>query len=378
MHLSETYDFLRSAHSGLDLNQQKLLKLHQDLDIDTVELKFDDLEYIALTTKDGIYLKIVEDGLIVLRDDCRDDVDLPKEIKRLTDYYEQKLSPAFSYLFSLGAPVPKELANIRTVYPYFVVLKNAPASEAAELLQRFEQEKYSEVTTSNFDIVRGDKFYIINIKTSTEAAVSRFIEEQIFLREFKGQLHHYINLHRTIWMRIAEVKERGTIKGNEVGDFQKKVEAYAKTINLIEARINQMDTYLHTREQIAQSDSRLKDFSFVIEYRYETLGNTLEYVQDIWKMTGKYVDSALELFTDLRAKATQGSVKDLAIITSMGVGATLIGLITKDEAPVVTIAGIGYFAILVIVGYGANKSLKWSARRKNYKISDVEFDKNID
>lgn len=43
----------------------------------------------------------------------------------LTHYYENRLSPAFSYIFNLGAPVPKELANIKTVYPYFVTVTEA-------------------------------------------------------------------------------------------------------------------------------------------------------------------------------------------------------------------------------------------------------------
>jgi len=46
------------------------------------------------------------------------------DIDALAEYYEKKLSPAISYLFSLGAPIPKELANIETVYPYFIVLNN--------------------------------------------------------------------------------------------------------------------------------------------------------------------------------------------------------------------------------------------------------------
>ena len=95
-------------------------------------------------------------------------------------------------------------------------------------------------------------------------------------------------------------------------------------------------------------------------------------------MTGNYVDSALELFTDLQAKATHKSVKDLAIITAMGVGGTLIGLVTKDEVPAITTVGISYFVIMLVVGYTANKALKWTARRKKYKINSVEFDKNID
>jgi len=377
LHLSEIYDFLREGDSVLALDKKQLKSLQASLGITSLELKVDGFEYLLLSTKQGITLKIFEDGLITLCNDYEEGADLLGEIKALTDYYEKKLSPAFSYIFSLGAPVPKELANIKNVYPYFVVLKDASRDKITELLEQFKEKEYFETTNDHFEIFRGDKFYIINNKTEESGFIARFIEEQIFLREFKGQLHRYLNLHRIIWERIAEVKERGHIKGSEIGSFRDKVEGYGKTINLIEARINQMGTYLHTRERIAKSDADLKDFLSVIEYRYETLGDTLAYVQQIWTMTKNYVNASLALFSGLQAQATQNSVKNLTVVTSMGVGATLIGLFTTTSAPKFTEFGLGYFVILAAIGYFSDKAMKWFYKRKAYTISDVEFDKNI-
>ena len=50
------------------------------------------------------------------------DISVFRETDFLADYYENCLSKAINYIFSLGAPVPKELANIKSVYPYFIVL----------------------------------------------------------------------------------------------------------------------------------------------------------------------------------------------------------------------------------------------------------------
>ncbi len=47
------------------------------------------------------------------------------DIERVKEYYETKLSPALNYIFSLGAPVPKELAGIKNVFPYFVICDNS-------------------------------------------------------------------------------------------------------------------------------------------------------------------------------------------------------------------------------------------------------------
>ncbi|HEY4516198.1 MAG TPA: hypothetical protein VJH67_03375 [Candidatus Paceibacterota bacterium] len=377
LHLSEIYDFLREGYSNLELDKKKLKELQQNLDIQSTELKVDGLEHIELTSTNGISLKIHEDGLIVLRHDYGQGDDLAADIKILTEYYEKKLSPAFSYIFSLGAPVPKELANIKTVYPYFVVVEHATREEITALMDSFHEKTYFEVTGDRFDLFRGDKFYIVHIKKEDLGHSERFIEEQIFLREFKGQLHRYLNLHRIIWERIAKVKEQGNIKGGEIGGFRDKVQGYAKTINLIEARINQMGTYLHTRERIVKSDDELKGFLTLLEYRYETLGDTLAYLQQIWVMTKNYVNSALDLFSSLEAQATQNSVKNLTVVTSMGVGATLIGLFTTNSIPQFTMFGVGYFVALAAIGYFANKITTWFYKRKAYNISDIEYDKDI-
>jgi len=377
LHLSEIYDFLRDAPSDLELDPKKLDELRTRLDIETAELKVHRLEHIEFTSKNGIALNIQEDGLIVLRHEYKENDDLVADIEILTRYYEERLSPAFTYLFSLGAPVPKELANIKNVYPYFVVVEDATREEITKLLDTFGEKEYFEVTGDRFDLFRGDKFYVVHVKKEGLGHAERFIEEQIFLREFKGQLHRYLNLHRIIWERIAQVKERGKVKGHEIGGLRDKVQAYAKTINLIEARINQMSTYLHTREHIVKNDKELKGFLLLLEYRYETLGDTLTYIQHIWAMTKNYVNSALDLFSSLQAQATQNSVKNLTVVTSMGVGATLIGLFTTNSIPKFTIFGIGYFLALAVIGYGADKVTTGFYKRKEYDISDTEYDRNI-
>lgn len=378
LHLSEIYDFLIEGTTALNLDAKKLSELRKKLNIASAKLQVEGFEYILITTKNDLSIKVFEDGLIVLQNDFKAGDEISKDIKILTDYYEQCLSPAFSYIFSLGAPIPKELANIKTVYPYFVVVKDAKKNEIIELLTTFKQKKYFEVSSNKFDLYRGDKFYIINTKGASLDTISRFIEEQIFLREFKGQLHRYLNLHRIIWERIADVKERGEIKGRDVGEFKDKVDGYAKTINLIETRINQMGTYLHTRESIAKGDTDLKAFSTVLEYRYEALGNTLSYLQEIWVMTKNYVDSASSLFSDLQAQATQNSVENLTIVTSMGVGATVIGLFTTDSVPEFTAFGFAYFLALALVGYGSRKATQWFYSRKTYRFSDIDYDKSIE
>ena len=376
LQLSEIYDFVRDASSQLSLDKKKLLKLHEQLQLRNVEYGVDGLEYILLQTSTGIVIKIFEDGLIVLNNKNITEISLFNDIEELANYYEKRLSPALSYLFSLGAPVPKELANIETVYPYFIVLNNATKENMQTLLDRTEKQRYFEFSNQSYDVVRGNKYYFINNKNTDFGQVERYIEEQIFIREFKAQLHRYLNLHRIIWEKIDAVKENVKIKGKDIVAFASKIDGYRKTVNLIDSRINQMNTYIKTREKIAKSDHNLTESLDLIGYRYETLINTVTYMQQIWAMTKNYLSSAEKLFDSLESKITEKSVNNLTIVTSMGVGASLIDLFT-ESAPTFSMFGIVYFFALAFVGFGVNKLMTTISKNRKYEISDIEYDKNI-
>lgn len=376
LQLSEIYDFLRECKTQLNLDQDKLNEYHKNLEIGKIDYGVSGEEYIEFTTALNIKVKIFEDGLIVLNNQKVSEDTLFADINHVTDYYENKLSPAFSYLFSLGAPVPKELANIETVYPYFIVCDNATKDEITDLLSSTEKQKYFEFTNAKYDVIRGDKYYFINNKKQSGEDIERYIEEQIFIREYKGQLHRYLNLHRIIWKKIDNVKEQAKVKGSDIVKFSTKLEGYAKTVNLIDGRINQMSTYIPTREKIAKSDPELSEFLAISGYRYETLKDTLDYIKALWSMTKNYVSSAQKLFSELKSDVTNKSISNLTIVTSMGVGASLINLFT-GSAPTFSIFGVIYFFALALIGYSVNKIMKLIAKKRTYEINDIEYDKDI-
>ena len=225
-------------------------------------------------------------------------------------------------------------------------------------------------------MIRGDKYYFINNKKQSFENIERYIEEQVFIREFKGQLHRYLNMHRIIWEKIDNVKENANVKGSEIIKFTTKLEGYAKTINLIDGRINQMSTYISTREKIAKSDVELAEFLAISGYRYETLRDTLDYIKYLWTMTKNYVSSAQKLFEGIKQDVTNKSVDSLTIVTSMSAGAAIIGLLT-ETAPELSIFGVIYFFVLALVGWSSTKVLSAISRRRKYEVSDIEYDKNI-
>jgi len=376
LQLSEIYDFVREKRSQLNLSQEKLNKYNEKLEIEKINYGVSGEEYIEIITSLNIKIKIFEDGLIILNNNNVSVETLFADIEHVTEYYEKRLSPALSYLFSLGAPVPKELANIETVYPYFIVCDKASKEQIAELLLQTEKQKYFEFINDKYDVVRGDKYYFINNKKQSNDNIERYIEEQVFIREFKGQLHRYLNLHRIIWEKIDSVKENSNVKGADIVKFTTKLEGYSKTINLIDGRIKQMSTYILTREKIAKSDKELEEFLAISGYRYETLKDTLDYIGYLWDMTRNYVESAQKLFDGLKNDITSKSVDSLTIVTSMSAGASIIGLLTATQ-PDFTVFGIIYFFILALIGWSSTKILTMISNQRKYEISDIEYEKNI-
>ena len=376
LQLTEIYDFLRDTKTQLKLDTKKLEKLRANLGIGSIEYGVYGEEFIEYTTIYDIKVKIFEDGLIILNNTDVSYETLFADMDKLTEYYDNRLSPALSYLFSLGAPVPKELANIESIFPYFIVSDKATKKQMSELLAQTEKQKYFEFDNTKYDVIRGDKYYFINNKKQSMDNIQRYIEEQIFIREFKGQLHRYLNMHRIIWEKIDEVKEKTNIKGADIVKFTSKLEGYAKTVNLIDGRIKQMGTYIGTREKIAKNDIELAEFLSVSGYRYETLKDTLDYIKYLWDMTKSYVTSAQKLFNGIKSDVTSKSIDSLTIVTSMGAGASIIGLLT-ESAPTFTIFGVLYFFALAILGWGVTKILSKIAHVTKYEVSDIEYEKNI-
>ena len=376
LQLSEIYDFLRDCKSELNFDQKKLDEYRKNLYIGNIDYGVAGEEYITFTTGNGIGVKIFEDGLIVLNNKNITEETLFSDIEKVQEYYEKNLSPALNYLFSLGAPVPKELAHIESVYPYFIVCDKATNEQMRELLVKTEKQKYFEFTNSKYDVIRGDKYYFVNNKSESIDKIERYIEEQIFIREFKGQLHRYLNIHRIIWEKIDDVKEHSMVKGSEIVKFTTKLEGYAKTINLIDGRIKQMSTYIPTREKIAKGDKELTEFLEISGYRYETLRDTLSYIQYLWSMTQNYVNAAQKQFNSIRSDVTSKSVNSLTIVTSMSAGAAVLGLFQKSK-PSFTIFGVIYFFILAVIGWGSQKVLNYISNKQKYDVTDVDFDKDI-
>ena len=364
LHLSEIWDFLNEQKSDLDLPQDKLNQAVKDMDLKSVSRENGPLEYILAETTTGVGFRIYEDGLIILE---KSSVGAKNDFEQIKKYYDERLSPAVSLIFSKGAPVPKELASIKTILPYIVVADNGTEEGIKKFFKEHEEEVYSTVSTKNVGVYKSHTFILIN-NLKKEELIRGIVESQIFFREFKTQLHRYLNIHRIIWEKIAKIKEQGSIRGTQIAPLRNELSDYQKTINLIDARIKQMGSYIRTRQKVTDIKQIDEYLNPLFQLKFETLQDTHEYINHLWGMTKSYLDSGINMFNELQAQSTKTSLSSLQLITTIGVVAGIIGYLGKDSLPKFTGVGIIYFGVLLLITYVINSSVSRIYKNKKYSV----------
>lgn len=361
------------GESELDLSKEKLKNLHENLGLTLVTREAGYLEHVRAVTNEGIEIKYYEDGLYVFGL-VSSDIEGARLI--LDSFYEKRFAPAIAYIFSLGAPTPKELANIKTVHPIAVgVIDNKP--DDFKINEDIYGKVYGSIGTEDLVVKKTGRFIFLIAKQKERDLLEGLIEMQIFFREFKDQLQKYLNIHRNLWEEISGIKERKVIKGRDVEAVRMQLDAYQKTINLIGSRINQMGAYVHTRADIAKEMKLTEHLANIFQYKFDVLTNTHGYIKEIWTMTGNYLNTAIQVISDIKAQSTNKSIQSLQLITTYGVIAGVIGYLPRDSLPTVNQNGLIYFVLLVVATYTVNKLVSWGYRRSKYKLKFSERVKNI-
>jgi len=373
LHLTEVWDFIKYKKSRLDFAESDLDKFYDLLGVSAASREGGPLEYVEVKTFAGISYRVYEDGLIILEKDFSD---LKNDFEAIKEYYDTRLSPAISFIFSKGAPVPKELANIKNVLPYIVTVSGAEDGEIKKVFNDFSEEIYSVVSTEGIGAYRSAGIIFINNLLDAELA-RIIIESEIFFREFKSQLHRYLMIHRIIWEKIAQIKERGDIKGTEVDNLRNELSDYQKTINLIGSRIDQMSPYVRTRQKITEREKIDENLKSLFQFKFETLLDTHEYIKHLWGMTKNYLASAIEIFSELQQKSTKNTISSLQLITTIGVVAGIFGYLGKEALPSFTAIGLVYFAILLLLTWLINNLISRIYKSKKYTTKSPEIVKEI-
>ena len=141
---------------------------------------------------------------------------------------------------------------------------------------------------------------------------------------------------------------------------------------LINSRINQMASYIHTRQSIAKDLKIKEQMVTLFQYKFEVLDNTQSYIKEIWTMTKDYIDSAIQVVIEIENKSTTTSIKTLQIITSVGVISGILGYLAGGELPKITVSGVIYFVLLILATWLINIVIAKVYTNLKYKIKFTE------
>ncbi len=376
LHLSEVHFLFSDGDSHLHLSKEKLKKLHKALKLTYVSREPGYFEYVKATTDSGIEIRYYEDGLYTLEIITNKKEDIDKTHQILEDYYQNKLRPALSYIFSRGAPTPKKLANIKTVHPVVISFRESENTNLKIDKETFG-EVYSKISSDTLTVYKTSKYIFISASTNSTKSLIDLIGMQIFFREFKDQLEKYLDIHRTIWEEISNIKEAKVIQGKDVENLRGKLDTYQKTISLISNRINQMGAYVSTRSSIAKNLNIDKDLIMLFEYKFETLTDTLTYIKEIWKMTSDYLSSAIANMVEIKNQSTSNNLKSLQTITSIGVISGVLGYLSASKLPSISFSGLIYFLILFGMTWLMNYVIVKKYQRKQYSLKFGDRAKNL-
>ncbi len=368
LHLSEIYDLLFLGHSNLPLNKEKILELKNKLNFRQVTRENDFLEYVLAKNNNGITLYYYEDGLYLLETEA-DFVDIAKD--KLEKFYNELLNPAISYIFSLGAPTPKVLAHIKSDHPSVVLVETTDPS-LFKVDKNIFGEVYSIIYSDKFNVFKTPDYIIIAVNKADVKSSMDLVGMQVFFREFKDQLERYLNIHRTIWEEITNIKDKGSIRGQDIVKNRMRLESYDRSINLINNRINQMGSYIKTRQSISAELKIEEHLVKVFDYKFETLSNTLAYIKEVWMMTKDYVKNVTSVLTEIENQSLNNSIKSLQLITSIGVISGIVGYLTKTELPRITNAGWLYLLVLISATILINILIYFYYRNIKYRLKIVD------
>ena len=347
LHLREIYNFFVNGLVSEQLNQQKIKELRDTFGKVSVDFCEDIINYCLLKTPNGIVTEFTEDGIITLSKNYKD---ANGDIKLLQNFYENTLSPAINYLFSRGAPLPKELADIKLVFPFFFVATGITDNDAKELLIKLDDGLITAVEGTKLTLYVGSVGNILAFKHQEGLKLANdFIKYGVFFREFESQLAHYLKLHRQIWEEMDAIRAQKSIKRGDFAKIRNQLMARKKFLSFVSARLAQMDHLIAEREKYVE-DQKLRDELKQISWdSFASVVAAYQYIIDLWKMTDEYVESTIRLLEIFYQENTQRELFALELISLFNVVIGLVNFfktVNVLDLLVVVISGVIFFVTL--------------------------------
>lgn len=325
VHLEEIHNFFTRNFDQLILAPEVLEGFHQDINAKNVIFnELNDFD-ILRAEMNGMDFLATEDGVLMLSAKVSSVAETRETLER---YYEGHLGPAIAYLFSRGAPLPKQLAALEEVYPILLVVRNASQKEIDELFAQMGDECSSFVQSGNVQIFFGKTFHVVRLLKNSRKVngmLDDLLANVIFLREYDKQLRGYLNLHRVMWDEVSQIRESKTVRYRDFPAVRKKIMDFLKTLSFVKARLSQMADINIARRDLLRPEVK-DELKAMGLGRFENELADQKYIADLWQMTIEYVKGTLDLLESLFQENTQRELNTLKFFTLIAATTSFFGM----------------------------------------------------
>lgn len=376
LHLRELYEFLRDGSQSADLPKTTGRKLRTRLKIAKTEFHSEESHYsVSFSTTNGISGSISDEGVILLSTSV---VPVKKAIRLLSAFYQSSLSPALAHLFSRGAPIPKTLGVMESIYPLVIITTGgSTTAEVSKLLKVLDDELIASTHSPHLDLHLASRVQIFAVKHPrlSMADIEEVLRTIIFFRDAEEQLRRYLTSHRSIWDWVTDIRTSREIQYRKFPMIRSILLEQERDLSFIRARIEQMKDSLQSRE--ADLSSAMKTMLTRLGLnRFAHLASDLDYVEQLITMTNEYVGGTLKLLGTLYDENTQRELAALKLITLFGALAGFFGMNIafpwNEEWPDQLIFSLGVVGILVLGMLVFQWGLKLFVYNRRFTVSMVK------
>ncbi len=316
LHLGEFYRFLDSGETHLSLDAKKLKALKDGLKVKNLSLSGSG--NLITAELSGIDFKYFSDGLIVLSKKIEK---LEADSKELGDFSVNKLFTSFSYLYSLGAPIPKMFTALFSVLPFIVTVSGATQKEIEKMFFSDGKKIDKVIKGDKCQIFLSSEFIVIN----GSGEDLQLIENLIFLEDCRSQFNKILNLHRFIWEEVDKIKNKSKLPYKKLGEVRDSLMELDNEVIFLSSRLSQINFLLDVRKSEIDkiSDGQVRGYLGDVFFG---LDQTSHYLENIWKMTEDNVRSTQNLISSLYQESAQKQLNVLQVIFIISATASIIAL----------------------------------------------------
>lgn len=322
VHIEEFYDFLKNKKTNLSLDNKKLLDLYKKLKV--LDFKIDsNIEGCFIYSKfDKIDFLYKENGLMIFSKEIED---LKKDSKYITDFSVNNILKTFSYLYSLGAPIPKIFTSMFSVMPFIIEIETTNQKDIEKIFLEKNEKINKEIKDKDFDLFLGGELVVFNNKNKIKNQ-NLIFEKIIFLSDVKSQFSKIINLHRFIWEELDKIRKKNNIKLEKITQVRDSLLELNNEVIFFSSRLEQIKFNIDKEINNLEKNYFNKKIENFLKIEFKTLFDTSDYVNNLWKMTQNNVDSTLNLISLIYQENTEKQLNVLQIIFIVSAVASVIAL----------------------------------------------------